>query len=81
MSKLDEYKTAKAEHETICEIIAICKPSVGDISQHSSAHHIGFLFRLPGIGLRGLSPPVGSLAKKIPSGRTVTDGEGSIQMP
>jgi len=51
MSKLDDYKTAKAEHETICEIIATCKPSIGEISQQSSGHHIGFLFCLPGTGL------------------------------
>jgi len=48
MSKLDDYKTAKAEHETICEIIATCKPIIVRISTHSSGHHVEFQFRSEG---------------------------------
>ena len=51
MSNLDDYKSAKTEHETICKIIATCNPGIGDISQYNSQHYIGFLFRERGLDL------------------------------
>ena len=48
MSKLDEYKEAKREHEEMCSILGRCKATIGSVSQYSSAHHVEFMFRQEG---------------------------------
>lgn len=48
MSKLDEYKNAKCEHEAMRDILGRCKATIGNVSQHSEVHHVEFVFRQEG---------------------------------